>query len=272
MINAGFRASIGFREWTLGRRGLGAGSNRYLEGEISSSRRGAVQWANGPGNRALLGIICERKTWPVFLGVFFRRFYRLRASKSTSKSEKTNQELKTLPAPPRTGYSPWIVFVKEKVRQTAVRGKGFIKQCSLVWKNMSEEERQTYKDISSESKLQASRTYMNWINSLSPREIKKENRIRSQLRKEGNRGITLIKDPRKPKRCLSSFLFFCAYARSRPDFIEKYVEGKTRIAEQTKMLAKKWALMGDSEKQEFVNSSINDKERYLRELELYHKL
>ncbi|EMR09545.1 hypothetical protein PNEG_02130 [Pneumocystis murina B123] len=256
MISTNFIISIGFSTKTLGYRGIRAVFKRCLGGMIPINKEYIIQWTNTRRNKKNL----------------FYDFHRFNSSKSTSRSTKANQELKALPTPSRMGYSPWIAFIKEKFKQMTGNGKEIMKQCSSIWKNMSQEERQTYKDISSESRLQASRTYMNWINSLSPKEIMKENHIRNQLRKQGKKGITFIKDPRKPKRPLSAFLFFCAYARSSPDFIEKYTEGTTKITEQTKILAKKWALMDDFEKQEFINSSINDKERYQKELEIYYKL
>ncbi|KTW27008.1 hypothetical protein T552_02500 [Pneumocystis carinii B80] len=272
MINCNFLASIGFRTRTLGYGGFGTVFKRYLGTTNPINKGDATQWMNIERKRAVTGIILNRNTISICSYLFIASSCRFFSSKSASKDAKINKKLDALPAPPKRGESPWIVFIKEKFKQTIGTPKEILKQSSSIWKNMSQEERQTYKDISEEKKLQALRTYSNWVNSLSPQEIIKENNIRSQLRRQGKKGVTFIKDPRKPKRPLSSFLFFCAYARSCPDFIEKYAQGRTKITEQTKILAEKWATMGDSERQEFVNCSANDKERYQREMEIYYKL
>ncbi|KAG5438860.1 hypothetical protein PCK2_000915, partial [Pneumocystis canis] len=148
-------------------------------------------------------------------------------------SINTNETvLRERPAPSRVGYSSWIAFLKENFKKMSGSVKEITRQSSDLWKTMSQEERQVYKDLSLESRLQAMRTYEHWVTSLSPKEIIQENRIRRQLRKQGKKGTLRIKDPRKPKRPMTPFFLYCAYARSSPNFIETYVDGAKKPTQQ----------------------------------------
>ncbi|KAG5437357.1 hypothetical protein PCANB_000788 [Pneumocystis canis] len=165
-------------------------------------------------------------------------------------SINTNETpLRVRPAPSRIGYSSWIAFLKENFKKMSGNIKDITKQCSNLWKTMSQEERQVYRDLSLQSKLQAMRTYEHWVTSLSPKEIIQENRIRKQLRKQGKKGVLRIKDPRKPKRPMTPFFLYCAYARSCPNFIESYVDGARKPTQQVQALSRKWTVMEDKEKE-----------------------
>ncbi|KTW30073.1 uncharacterized protein T551_02017 [Pneumocystis jirovecii RU7] len=189
---------------------------------------------------------------------------------SAVSSNKTS--LKARSGPSRLGYSPWIAFLKERFKNALGTPKEILKESSDIWKSLSQEERQVYRDLSLQSKVDATRAYELWVTSLSPKEISEENRLRNQLRKQGKKGISRIKDPRRPKRPMTPFLFYCAHARSSPDFVEKYAGGATKATEQVQALSRKWAAMRDEEKMKFIDQAIDSRERYQKEMEIYQKL
>ncbi|KAG5518476.1 hypothetical protein PMAC_002871 [Pneumocystis sp. 'macacae'] len=180
--------------------------------------------------------------------------------------------LKTRSAPSRLGYSPWIAFLKERFKSALGAPKEILKQSSNIWKSLSQKERQIYQDLSQQSRIDAIRAYELWVTSLSPKEISEENRLRNRLRKQGRKGISRIKDPRKPKRPMTPFFLYCMHARSSPDFIEKYVGGATKPTEQIQALSRKWAAMGEEEKMKFINQATDNRARYQKEMEIYQKL
>jgi len=77
--------------------------------------------------------------------------------------------------------------------------------------------------------------------------------------------IKKLKDPSKPKRAKSSYLYFCAATRN--EIKEHYPDLK--MGGVMKELAKKWSVITVDQKKEFELLSGKDKERYLDEMETY---
>ena len=85
-----------------------------------------------------------------------------------------------------------------------------------------------------------------------------------------------IKDPNKPTRGKSAYLFFCAEKReqAKEEILEETEEEKVTVSEVTKKLAAWWdELKGDEDRKEelegFVAQADEDKERYKEEMEGY---
>ena len=85
-----------------------------------------------------------------------------------------------------------------------------------------------------------------------------------------------IKDPNKPTRGKSAYLFFCAEKReqAKEEILEETEEEKVTVSEVTKKLAAWWdELKGDEDRKEelegFVLLADEDKERYREEMEGY---
>ncbi|KAG4304760.1 hypothetical protein PORY_001813 [Pneumocystis oryctolagi] len=266
-----------FEKFLLGKRVLcpvkiGVVFKRRLTEINSINKFFTTQWPAIASNRTFFAVKQHELRRIYALNNVHMYWIRLFSKNSFVFTNKQETSLRMLSEPARTGYSPWIAFLRESFKKTSGNFKEITKQCSNIWKTMSQEERQVYEDMSLRSKLQAARTYKHWVTSLSPKEIVEENRLRNQLKKQGKKNMLQIKDPRKPKRPATSFLLYCAYARSRPDFVEKYAEGETKLTNQMKILSKNWAIMGDEEKKEFIDKAMDNKARYQRELEIYQKL
>jgi len=78
------------------------------------------------------------------------------------------------------------------------------------------------------------------------------------------------KDPNKPKKPKSGFLFFCDEHRPKMIETQKKKNKKIVIGDIAKELGKKWKKLSDSQKAKYGEMNEKDKERYNKELEDYN--
>ena len=78
------------------------------------------------------------------------------------------------------------------------------------------------------------------------------------------------KDPNKPKKPKSGFLFFCD--KLRPGLIntEKEKNKKIIIGDIAKELGKRWAKLNETEKKKYDTMKEKDKVRYSQEMDTYN--
>ena len=83
--------------------------------------------------------------------------------------------------------------------------------------------------------------------------------------------IKAPKDPNKPKRAKTAFMFYCA--QERPKLIEKEKKkgGKVVIGDIAKVLGAGWKKLSDSKKKPFNQSAEKDKQRYEKEMSEYNE-
>ena len=81
--------------------------------------------------------------------------------------------------------------------------------------------------------------------------------------------IKAKKDPNKPKRAKSAYLFFCD--DKRPALLNKLRKKNKKVvlADVSKMLGKLWNDCSDIKKQVYIELSAKDKQRYEEEMESY---
>ena len=77
------------------------------------------------------------------------------------------------------------------------------------------------------------------------------------------------KDPNKPKKPKSGFLFFCDEVRGKIIEEHKKDNGKVVIGDVAKELGKLWKKLTDSKKNKYNVMKENDKNRYAQEMEDY---
>lgn len=79
------------------------------------------------------------------------------------------------------------------------------------------------------------------------------------------------KDPNKPKRGKSGFMFYCD--KHRPKLIEKAREngGKVQIGKIAKILGEGWKKIKEKEKAKFDALAKTDKDRYEKEIAEYNE-
>ncbi len=73
------------------------------------------------------------------------------------------------------------------------------------------------------------------------------------------------KDPNKPKRPLSAYLYFCKEKRDK--IKTKHPEWK--LGEISKELGQAWKNLSEKEKNKYMDLHVNDKERYIEEYETF---
>jgi hypothetical protein len=82
--------------------------------------------------------------------------------------------------------------------------------------------------------------------------------------------IKAPKDPNKPKRAKSAFMFFCE--KYRPALIaEQKKTGKVKIGEIAKVLGANWKKLKNNQKKPFDAQAAKDKERYEKAIGEYNE-
>ena len=82
--------------------------------------------------------------------------------------------------------------------------------------------------------------------------------------------IKFKKDPNKPKKPKSGFLFFCDDHRPKMIETQKKKGKKVVIGDIAKELGKKWKKLSDVQRAKYNSFNEKDKERYSKELESYN--
>ena len=78
------------------------------------------------------------------------------------------------------------------------------------------------------------------------------------------------KDPNKPKKPKSGFLFFCDEHRPKMIETQKKKNKKVVIGDIAKELGKKWKKLSDDQRAKYNKMNEKDKDRYSKELEAYN--
>ena len=81
--------------------------------------------------------------------------------------------------------------------------------------------------------------------------------------------IKAKKDPNKPKRAKSAYLFFCE--ETRPGLIKKLRKqnGKITLADISRKLGDQWQKCNNTKREVYIELSNKDKQRYEEEMEVY---
>jgi hypothetical protein len=87
-----------------------------------------------------------------------------------------------------------------------------------------------------------------WQRTLTPEDIKRENRFRAAQRKAGLSRRANIKDPNAPKKPLSAYFMFLARIRSDPALVYEVFGDETETTRQSVLAARRWREMSDEEK------------------------
>tara|TARA_X000000950_G_C13834258_1_gene627500 strand:- start:1111 stop:1524 length:414 start_codon:yes stop_codon:yes gene_type:complete len=81
--------------------------------------------------------------------------------------------------------------------------------------------------------------------------------------------IKKIKDPNKPKRSKSCYLFFCDENRTKIINKLKSENSKFKIGEVQRILGNMWKNLSDKEKKPYIDKSLEEKEIYKQKMEEY---
>jgi len=79
-----------------------------------------------------------------------------------------------------------------------------------------------------------------------------------------------LKDPNKPKRAKSAYLFYCDDHRQKILDTMRKKKKKVNIADVSKQLGAKWGGLSDAAKAPYETKAQADRERYQEEMEQYN--
>lgn len=82
--------------------------------------------------------------------------------------------------------------------------------------------------------------------------------------------IKARKDPNKPKRGKSGFMFYCDEARPKLISSQKKKNTKIDIKQISKTLGQQWKGLNDSKRKKYLDLAEKDKERYLTQMSEYN--
>lgn len=82
--------------------------------------------------------------------------------------------------------------------------------------------------------------------------------------------MKVLKDPNKPKRAKSAYLFYCDDHRQKILDTMRKKKKKVNIADVSKELGAKWGGLSDAAKAPYEAKAQADRERYQEEMEQYN--
>jgi len=134
------------------------------------------------------------------------------------------------------------------------------KELGKLWKLLTEDEKKKYIDAANQDKARYHTAMSTYVKSPSDTDSDDGQRRRRRKKKKN-------KDPNKPKRSMSSFMYFAN--EQRQSVRDKYPDIK--ITEIGKKLSEMWKVMSQEEKQKYIDQAEKDKNRYTSEMEIYKK-
>ena len=153
---------------------------------------------------------------------------------------------------PKRAQGAYNFFIKDrrshyKANDLAINFTEFTKECSAIWKTLSNEDKAKYSKNAEVDKAR----FVTEMATYEPEEGKAKKRK--------------ARDPKLPKRPLSSFFYFCS--EQRP--ICRNAHPKAGLGDIAKKLGAQWKNLSEKEKAPFAKSALQAKARYDREMELY---
>ena len=182
---------------------------------------------------------------------------------------------------PKAAPSPWQVLFTEELIKARDNTKGKIEigplshAISSQYKQMSNEEKQKYIDESKRLKLQQEKEYAAYLQSIPLKDIKHENKLRHQLRKQGKKGLPKIKDPNAPKRPLTAYFDYLKDIRSNSELRLKLLGDKLNewkeasLTDKSKIAADKWKSLSEDLKNEYKSKHELAKQEYEEKKKIY---
>ncbi|KAF9980633.1 exp1-like protein [Mortierella antarctica] len=177
-----------------------------------------------------------------------------KASSSKAASASKPKAKKVVPAPkpkkaealpmPKRPSTSWGTFFVEHLDKVRASGQNVVptKESAVAaarWKEMSESEKQVYKDRYKAALDEFKKQTEERLQELTPAQYKIENSRRQALRAAGKKSLPSLKDPNAPKRPLSSFFLFAQEQRNTGKF------SHLPLKEQATAFAEAWEESAD---------------------------
>lgn len=125
------------------------------------------------------------------------------------------------------------------------------KEAAPLYQSLPQSERESLQAQADQQRANYPATLNEWLESLTPSQIKEENLLRSRRRKAGKSHRANLKVPGAPKAPLTGFMRFSVQLRrERPEELE----GETSITKQSGIVARAWKALTDEERK--VSSAV----------------
>jgi len=177
-------------------------------------------------------------------------------SKSRRKGKKRKDSNK-----PKRAMSSFMFFANEKrqglrLEHPELKITEIGKELGRLWKDLADEEKKRYIEQATQDKARYHHAMSTYVKSVSDSDSDDGPRRKRRKKKK-------VKDPLKPKRAMSSFMYFAN--EQRQAVRDKYPDIK--ITEIGKRLSEMWKLLTAEEKQRYIDLADKDKARYNSEME-----
>ncbi|KAG0372496.1 exp1-like protein [Mortierella sp. AD032] len=195
-----------------------------------------------------------------------------KSTKSKAKKEATPKPKAKKVAPvkpkkveaismPKRPSTAWGLFFVEHLDKVRASGKAIVPTvettvASAQWKQLSEAQKQVYKDKYQTNLAEFKKDTSKRLEELTPEEFRIENARRQALRAAGKRGLPSLKDPNAPKRPLSSFFRYAQDQRNAGNVTS------LPIKDQAKALAESWSKVSEQEKSRYTELAREATEAY----------
>ncbi|KAK7062008.1 hypothetical protein R3P38DRAFT_3303076 [Favolaschia claudopus] len=183
--------------------------------------------------------------------------------------------LKSVLRPPKLAPSAWQLYFTDWIQrqqQSSSRKLNVAqaaKEAGQEYASLSEEEKEPYKRRSQAAKDVREKQLQDYMRTLTPDDIKRENAFRSAQRKAGKSRKSNIKDPNAPKKPLSAYFMFLQRIRASPELVREVFGEETETTKQSVLAAAKWRSMTDDERKPFLAQAEQEKMEYEAARRLY---
>ncbi|CAO0794174.1 unnamed protein product [Mucor circinelloides] len=135
-------------------------------------------------------------------------------------------------------------------------------ELSASWKAMSDAEKKVYHDKFQAAAKRHDEALEKALLNATPKQIKEEN----ELRKKYN--LSLLRDPRQPKRCKNSFLLFMDHLKASNDTFIQENHGKNTVSEAAKM----YRALSEAEKNVYRDQAKVLQEQHNKKMSEYYAM
>lgn len=193
--------------------------------------------------------------------------------KEKERARKAKDAMKTKLNPPKQAPTPWQLFFIEELEKARQQGKieiGVISHsASELYKKLTDSEKLPYIEHSKELRAKQAKEFADYIKSLPYDVLKRENALRTKLRKQGKKGgVQRIRDPNAPKRPLTAYFAYLKDLREKGDIRDRVFGSgaagwiESSIIEQSKSASDKWKELSEDFKQTYKDRAIEAKKKY----------
>ena len=164
------------------------------------------------------------------------------------------------PNKPKGRTSAYAFFVQDRREMHKEKGEKvefakFSKECSELWKDMTDEEKSKYARQAKEDKDR----YTHEMGNYQPPSDEEGAPAKGGKKKK--------KDKNQPKRAMSAFLLFCG--DKRPKLREK--NPTASVGDLAKLLGAEWKTLNAAQKAPYDEKAKKEKDRYKAQMEAYKK-